>query len=189
MNNEEFYGSQYKYLKRIQRNVYNILLDLKEDNPENIMYVTSRLKAADSALEKLNRKNIDYSELYTAMHDIIGFRIICPFISDVFKVVQMVKEISIFTVISEKNYINNPKPNGYQSYHIIVQVAPDISIEIQIRTIALDFWCALEHKLKYKKNIPDEEKITTELKTIMDNIVCMDRKMEEIKQIIDAANE
>ena len=90
----------------------------------------------------------------------LGIRIICNYIDDVYKVAEMLKNYKDLTVVMEKDYIKNPKPNGYRSYHIIFQLSLDLAgeitpvyVEIQIRTIAMDFWSSLEHEMKYKKNV------------------------------------
>lgn len=187
MINEEFYGEHYTRLKRTQRDIFNILNDLKEDHGKHFMYISTRIKTADSVQEKMKRKNISKENLYKDMADIIGFRIICPFQSDIYYVVEKIREESAITILEEKNYLKNPKPSGYQSYHLIVEAKNGQKAEIQIRTIALDFWAALEHKLRYKKDIQNEPLIAEELRRVAKNISSLDSDMETLREMI--ANE
>lgn len=180
MTNEEFYGEDYKKIQRAQRDFFNVLSDLKEDNPEQFMYISTRIKSADSVMEKSERKGVTYEEI----SDIVGFRVVCPFIFDIYYVADKIKEIPNITVITEKDYIKDPKPSGYKSYHLILKTQYDTKIEIQIRTIAIDFWAALEHKIRYKKNIQNEKLIADELKRIANNITSLDIDMETLKDII-----
>ena len=124
---------------------------------------------------------------------LLGMRIICNYIDDVYEVAEMLKNYKDLTVVMEKDYIKNPKPNGYRSYHIIFQLSLDLAgeitpvyIEIQIRTIAMDFWSSLEHEMKYKKNIKNQELIMQELKRCADEIATTDLNMQTIKKLIDA---
>ena len=124
---------------------------------------------------------------------LLGIRIICNYIDDVYKVAEMLKNYKDLTVVMEKDYIKNPKPNGYRSYHIIFQLSLDLAgeitpvyVEIQIRTIAMDFWSSLEHEMKYKKNVKNQELIMQELKRCADEIATTDLNMQTIKKMIDA---
>ena len=119
-------------------------------------------------------------------------RIICNYIDDVYEVANMLKNFRDLKVIKEKDYIKNPKPNGYRSYHIIFELSLEIEgeikkvfVEIQIRTIAMEFWSSLEHEMKYKKNIKNQELIVEELKRCADEIATIDLKMQTIKKMID----
>ena len=124
---------------------------------------------------------------------LLGMRIICNYIEDVYEVAEMLKHYRDLEVIMEKDYIKNPKPNGYRSYHIIFKLNLDLAgeitpvyIEIQIRTIAMDFWSSLEHEMKYKKNVKNQELIVEELKRCADEIATTDLNMQTIKKMIDA---
>ncbi len=119
-------------------------------------------------------------------------RIICNYIDDVYEVANMLKNFRDLKVIREKDYIKNPKPNGYRSYHIIFELSLEIEgeikpvfVEIQIRTIAMEFWASLEHEMKYKKNIKDQQLIVEELKRCADEIATIDLNMQTIKKMID----
>lgn len=123
---------------------------------------------------------------------LLGMRIICNYIDDVYEVANMLKNFRDLKVIKEKDYIKNPKPNGYRSYHIIFELSLEIEgeikkvfVEIQIRTIAMEFWSSLEHEMKYKKNIKNQELIVEELKRCADEIATIDLNMQTIKKMID----
>ena len=122
----------------------------------------------------------------------LGMRIICNYIDDVYQVANMLKNFKDLKVIREKDYIKNPKPNGYRSYHIIFELSLEIEedcrpvfVEIQIRTIAMEFWSSLEHEMKYKRNVKNQQLIVEELKRCADEIATIDLNMQTIKKMID----
>ncbi|WP_214484865.1 GTP pyrophosphokinase family protein [Bacillus sp. SM2101] len=130
-----------------------------------IEHTNSRLKSPESILKKIERKGLDLSltNIRENIMDIAGIRITCSFISDIYKIKDMLEQQKDITVIESKDYIKKPKSNGYQSLHLIIQIPIFMSdredlvpVEIQIRTIAMDFWASLEHKIyyKYNKEIP-----------------------------------
>lgn len=159
-----------------------------------IEYITSRIKSEKSMKDKLKRKNLDVT-LYNALnkvYDAAGIRIICPYIDDVYKVADMLKRYSDLRVVKEKDYIKNPKENGYRSYHIIFELSLDLAgtikkvfVEVQIRTIAMDFWSSLEHEMKYKKNIKNPEIIAEELRECANQIATTDINMQSIRNMIN----
>ena len=159
-----------------------------------IEYITNRVKSEESTKEKLKRKKlpINLEIALTKIYDVAGIRIICAYIDDVYTVVKMLKKFKDLKILKEKDYIKNPKPNGYRSYHIVFQVPLDIAgelhpvnIEIQIRTIAMDFWASLEHEMKYKKNIKNQKMIVEELKRCADEIATTDINMQAIRNMIN----
>ena len=159
-----------------------------------IEYITSRVKNEESMKEKLKRKKlpINLETALTKIYDAAGIRIICAYIDDVYTVVKMLKKFKDLKILKEKDYIKNPKSNGYRSYHIVFQVPLDIAgevhpvnIEIQIRTIAMDFWASLEHEMKYKKNIKNQKMIGEELKRCADEIATTDINMQTIRNMIN----
>jgi putative GTP pyrophosphokinase len=167
---------------------------LHDYNP--IEHTKSRVKSLESILNKIARKGCGTSlqEIRENIKDIAGLRITCSFISDIYSICDMLQKQSDLTVVSIKDYIQNPKPNGYQSLHMQVKVPVFMSdrtelvdVEIQIRTIAMDFWASLEHKIfyKYDKAVPPD--LLRELKEAADTATELDRKMqrlhEEINQI------
>ena len=126
-----------------------------------IEYITSRVKTEESMKEKLKRKKlpINLETALTKIYDAAGIRIICAYIDDVYTVVKMLKKFKDLKILKEKDYIKNPKKSGYTSLHLIVEVPVEtelgkvyVKAEIQIRTMAMDFWASLEHELKYKNN-------------------------------------
>ncbi|RIU92792.1 GTP pyrophosphokinase [Oceanobacillus picturae] len=160
---------------------------IHEYNP--IEHVNSRLKAPESILKKVKKKGYELSlpAIRENVRDIAGIRITCSFISDIYEISDMLQRQKDITVIECKDYIKNPKPNGYQSLHLILQVPIFMSdreenmyVEIQIRTIAMDFWASLEHKIYYKYNKEVPAHLTEELKEAADSATKLDRKMEEI---------
>ena len=139
-------------------------ISVQNYNP--IEHVTSRLKTERSIARKLEREGheVNLRNIDTYLNDIAGVRIVCSFTSDIYKIADLISEQDDIKVLIVKNYIANPKSNGYKSYHMIVTIPiylsdgkEDVRVEIQIRTIAMDFWASLEHKIYYKfeGNAPD----------------------------------
>ena len=160
-----------------------------EYNP--IEHVKSRMKNPESILKKVQRRGYDWTidSIRENVRDIAGIRINCSFVSDIYKVSEMLQKQKDITVVEFKDYIAAPKPNGYQSLHMILQIpvfmsdrTEDVYVEVQIRTIAMDFWASLEHKIyyKYDKDVPQHLK--DELKEAAETIMALDRKMELIHQ-------
>ena len=154
------YEEALKNLKRKLEELYEEYSNSKEDNP--IEHIKYRLKSKDSTKTKLYNKALEYNEenIEKNVSDVVGARIVCSFLSDVKKVITSLKNHPELQVISCKDYITNPKLNGYSSYHMIVRVPVIINeqityvkAEIQIRTIAMDMWASLDHKIRYKKGI------------------------------------
>ena len=155
--------------------------------------IESRVKDAESILDKFDRKGFELSmESITQLEDIAGVRIICSFIDDIYHIVNMLTRQDDILLINSKDYIANPKENGYRSYHMIVQVpvffsnrTQNLKVEIQIRTIAMNFWASLEHKLKYKKAQNNENELTERLKRCADIIHQTDLEMQLIRKEIE----
>jgi len=167
-----------------------------------IEHTKSRLKSPESIMNKMFRKNheLTFESIKQNIKDIAGVRITCSFISDIYRIKDMLCNQSDLRVLEVKDYIENPKPNGYQSLHLLVEVPVYMSngeeracVEIQIRTIAMDFWASLEHKIFYKYNKDVPEHLTRELKSAADSANALDQQMErlhrEIQEIKDAENE
>ena len=155
--------------------------------------ITSRIKDPMSIAEKLQRKGLPLTvdNMVNKLYDIAGIRVTCPFISDVYHVTQMLLQQDDIDLIEMKDYIKNPKPSGYRSLHVIVKVGVyfsdqkrEIPVEIQIRTIAMDFWASLEHQLHYKKDYEMPKDISKELKAIADTITEKDKRMQELAKNI-----
>ena len=179
--------------------VLNDELSIKNQrNP--IEMIKSRVKKPISIVEKLQRRNLPVSleSMMNKLDDVAGIRVICSFVDDIYAVANMLVSQDDITVIAIKDYIKNPKPNGYRSYHLIIEIPvffseekKNLRVEVQIRTIAMDFWASVEHKVRYKKNIPDSEaeQLAAELSSCADQIAAMDNKMEEIRRRIAEAEE
>ena len=159
-----------------------------------IEHLKSRLKTPESIAAKLKRKGheITIENARDYIHDIAGIRIICSFTSDIYTIFSLIKKQSDLKLIKIKDYIKNPKENGYKSLHLIVEVpvfltnrTEHVKVEIQIRTIAMDFWASLEHKIYYKfhKIIPED--IIAQLKECADVIDFLDEKMLKIKNEVE----
>ena len=164
---------------------------LSEQSP--ISSVSSRRKKTFSILEKLKRQGdtISLKSIQENLNDVAGIRGICSFLDDIYKVARILVQQDDIKLIRVKDYIQNPKPNGYRSYHMIVEVPVFFSnekrpmrVEVQIRTVAMDFWASLEHQMKYKQDIDNAEEIMRELKDCADTIAETDMKMLKIREKI-----
>ncbi len=158
-----------------------------------IEYTKSRIKTPASIYNKLIRKGFEVSleSIAENLQDIAGTRIICSFTSDIYRLAEMISRQNDIEVITIKDYIKNPKPNGYRSYHMLVKVPIFLSnkvekviVELQIRTIAMDFWASLEHKIYYKFEGNAPKSITNDLKECADMAHALDEKMLSINNDI-----
>lgn len=172
MTYEEFYGSDYDKFKNVLNQVLNTI---QSSTFDCIQYTTSRIKSPESVLNKIGND-------YSLLHDIIGVRIICSFVDEIYEVKDRI--VSYFKVVEIRDYLKQPKPSGYRSLHVIIKVDGCL-VEIQVRTIALDFWANLEHQIHYKKHIEDEELIRSELKRCADEIASLDLSFQTIKDRIE----
>ena len=158
--------------------------------------IKSRVKKPKSIMEKLKRRGLEISveSMVNNLDDVAGIRIICSFVDDIYKVAEMLVRQDDVTVVAVKDYIKNPKPNGYRSYHMIIEIPvffaegkTPIRAEIQIRTIGMDFWASLEHQLRYKKDLGNNEQyalITQKLTECARTITATDNQMQDIKNLI-----
>ncbi|MBS4201936.1 GTP pyrophosphokinase family protein [Bacillus sp. FJAT-49732] len=178
----------------------NILSDefnyIHDYNP--IENVKSRVKSPESIFKKMLRKGFDFSpdSIRENIRDIAGVRITCSFISDIYVLSEMLQNQGDIKVVEVKDYIKNPKPNGYQSLHMIVEIPIFMSdrtehtyVEIQIRTIAMDFWASLEHKIYYKYNKEIPEGLANELRNAAVVAAELDRKMEWLHKEVSVIKE
>lgn len=159
--------------------------------------IKSRLKKPESIYKKLERKGypVTIENIREYITDVAGLRVICSFPDDIYRLAELLVRQDDIILLKEKDYIKSPKPNGYRSLHLILDVPvflPDnkkyIKAEVQFRTIAMDFWASLEHKLKYKKDIDNTEEIERQLKACADSIEELDYQMQEIRNKIDNPN-
>jgi putative GTP pyrophosphokinase len=165
---------------------------LHDYNP--IEHTKSRVKSPESIMKKLYRKGGAGSlkEIRESITDIAGIRITCSFVSDIYRVSSLLQNQNDLEVVSVKDYIKDPKPNGYQSLHLLVKVPVFMSdrqesvyVEVQIRTIAMDFWASLEHKIFYKFNGTVPQRLLDELKEAADSASELDEKMERLHREVD----
>lgn len=164
--------------------------DCEEEQLQSILYIKTRIKTPESMMEKLKKRGLT-EDSHTALantHDAIGIRVICSFVENVYSIAGWLEQRKDIQILEKKDYIAYPKPNGYRSLHLIIQFKENhlkgITAEIQIRTIAIDFWAALEHQMKYKRNVEHEETIRRELKRCADEIASVDLSMQTIRDII-----
>ena len=161
-----------------------------------IEHIKARIKTPESIVKKLRRYGLDFTldNMEEAVNDIAGVRITCSFTSDIFRLADMIRDQKDIKVLSTKDYITAPKPSGYRSYHMIISVPvyfsdriKDVKVEIQIRTVAMDFWASLEHKINYKFEGNAPQHIKEELIECSEMIANLDAKMlslnEEILEI------
>ena len=172
-------------------NVLNEQFSLEYDrNP--IESIKSRIKSMESLAKKVRERNIPITveAIEENIHDVAGIRVICSFPEDIYMLADCLLQQDDITLIEKKDYIKNPKPSGYRSLHLIVSVPiflknekRNMKVEVQLRTIAMDFWASLEHKLRYKKNIPAQvvDELAKELKDCAEQSASLDRKMQEIR--------
>lgn len=172
---------------------------LEQDyNP--IETIKSRLKSMDSIVEKLQRKNLplELESIENNMKDVAGIRVICPFLSDIYRMASCLMEQDDILLIEKKDYIKNPKKNGYRSLHLIVETPIFLQkekrmmkVEVQFRTIAMDFWASLEHRMHYKKNLDDkmQEMLVAELRDCAEESANLDIRMETVKDYIEENTE
>lgn len=199
-NNKNFNSLMMKYrcaIREIQTKLEVLDDEFSVANQRNpISSIKSRIKTPASIYEKLRRRDLPFTEesIVQNLDDVAGIRVICPFISDIYTVANLITSQDDITVLKIKDYIKIPKTNGYRSYHMIIEVPVFFSAgkqqmrtEIQIRTIGMDFWASLDHQLHYKKDISavkDIAAIEQELIRCADTVNLTDRHMEEIKDVI-----
>ena len=154
-----------------------------------IEFVKTRIKSPQSIAEKLNRRGLEISvdNMVEHLNDVAGVRVVCSFIDDIYEVAEMLARQSDINVLEIKDYIKNPKENGYRSYHMIIEIpvffsdkTMNMRVEIQIRTIAMDFWASLEHDLHYKNDKDIPEDICRQMIDSANEIAEIDLKMQEI---------
>ncbi len=203
---ENIYGKYFSTLEVIMENIVEKIKAYNEEEIEKngeaaYEHLIYRIKSSDSMSEKCVRKSLPQTT-YSALHEIqdaIGIRIVCRFIDDIYTNLKYIRKLKDIRIIEEKDYIKNVKPNGYRSYHIIIEITQpfeDVTgknpghffAELQIRTIAMDTWASLEHQMKYKHNIKNSDLIVRELKRCADELAACDISMQTIRNLIKADN-
>lgn len=196
INSLDYEMLKYKFaLNMLETEIRILIEEFQFKNKYNpVEHIKSRIKSKESAIKKLQNKNyeVNLHNLKTHVHDMVGIRIVCSFLSDVNDIVKMIEDSKHIKIKEKKDYISTPKDTGYTSYHLIVYVPiyldnkeELIEAEIQIRTIAMDFWASLDHKIQYK--FPNEipEDIKQELYNCSLSIKALDRKMFVLNEIVN----
>lgn len=196
--NTSFDYEMLKYqfaLNMLETEIKILIEEFQFKNKYNpVEHIKSRIKTKESAIKKLQNKNyeVNIQNLKAHVHDMVGIRIVCSFLSDVIDIVKIIEDSKHIIIKEKKDYISSPKDTGYTSYHLIVYVPiyldqkeELVEAEIQIRTIAMDFWASLDHKIQYKfpNEIPDE--IKNELYNCSLSIKALDRKMLALNEIVN----
>ena len=173
--------------------ILNEEFSLQHDrNP--IESMKSRLKSPSSIMNKMHKRGLplDFPTMQANIMDIAGVRVICSFEEDVFFLAKCLKDQSDIEIVTEKDYISNPKPNGYRSLHLIVEIPIFLhdekrmmKVEVQFRTISMDFWASLEHKIRYKKDLPVIDEIDRELLECAELSAQLEDRMERIQKLAD----
>lgn len=196
----EFYGEHLILLEGIISEFLSCLSMIRRcrasrGQGDPIASVQARIKRADSMKRKLARQNLPITaeSALRRVWDAAGVRLICPFVQNIDQTVALVRTIPGVRILREKDYIRTPKPNGYRSYHLVLSLPlrflgaeehDPVWLEVQLRTIAMDCWASIEHQLKYKRNIPNQELIVRELKRCADEIASTDLSLQTIRELI-----
>lgn len=196
MTPEEFYGTHYADLIAAQHALDTCVERyMKEheadDDLKPVVYHTSRIKSPESLCAKLRGMGLEETAeaaLANEVHDIVGERVICAFSDDVYRVAEWFDAQEDYAIERRKDYISCPKPSGYRSLHLILRVGRGPFAggleEVQLRTISMDFWSTLEHKIKYKKQVGNPDLMRDELKRCADEIASIDLSMTAIRDMI-----
>ena len=207
MNKEEaeYYGEYTEILTYTEQEILkelNDILDELTEDPERSPYehIISRIKSPESVRDKLRQKGFadDVLTGIIKLSDVIGIRVVTHFVGDIYLILSKLREHEAWEIVKEKDYIARPKENGYRSYHVILKVPvcreddftkskdfPDsLNIEIQLRTIAMDCWAALEHQIRYKKDVKNTVLIADELKRCADEMASTDLTMQTIRDVL-----
>ena len=190
---------KYNFALQLLETQFNILIkEFEFKNKYNpVEHMKSRLKTEKSIIDKLNKKGYEITakNMISHVHDIIGIRIVCSFLDDVYDIVDIIKSSKQFKIKEEKDYIKNPKSTGYMSYHLIVLVpiylnetVEHVEAEIQIRTSAMDFWASIDHKVQYKFPSEIPEEVKKEMYNCSLDIRKLDEKMQQLNEFVNKYN-
>lgn len=196
---DDFFTIQCRYsaaMKEVQTKLEILDDEFQMKHRRNpIHHIESRLKSIQSMMEKLSRKKyaVSMQSAVENLTDIAGIRVICSYVQDVYTVARLLTTQDDVRLIETRDYIRTPKANGYRSLHLLVEIPiflqegrMMVPVEVQIRTIAMDFWASLEHNLRYKAAGRVPEDICTELQEVGEDIAALDQKMQSIHDRIDA---
>ena len=202
MQEQDIYGKYGVYLPKILDDLSQRIQEandrVKQETGQKLFeHFNARVKQAASMEEKCQRKNLPRVPVSALkeIRDAIGIRIVCGFIEDIYQTIEVLRQLEGCEIVLEKDYIRAVKPNGYRSYHLILEVETPYEdchgqnpgryfVEIQLRTIAMDSWASLEHQMKYKHEIKDSKRIVRELKRCADELASCDVTMQTIRNLI-----
>ena len=202
MQEQDIYGKYGDYLPKILEDLSQRIQEandrVKQETGQKLFeHFNARIKQAASMEEKCQRKNLPRvpESALKEIRDAIGIRIVCGFIEDIYQTIEVLRQLEGCEIVLEKDYIRAAKPNGYRSYHLILEVETPYEdchgqnpgryfVEIQLRTIAMDSWASLEHQMKYKHEIKDSKRIARELKRCADELASCDVTMQTIRNLI-----
>ena len=202
MQEQDIYGKYGVYLPKILDDLSKRIQEandrVKQETGQKLFeHFNARVKQAASMEEKCRRKNLPRvpESALKEIRDAIGIRIVCGFIEDIYQTIEVLRQLEGCEIVLEKDYIRAAKPNGYRSYHLILEVETPYEdcrgqspgryfVEIQLRTIAMDSWASLEHQMKYKHEIKDSKRIVRELKRCADELASCDVTMQTIRNLI-----
>lgn len=202
MHEQAIYGKYGDYLLKILEDISQRIKaenkKIKQETGHKLFeHFNARVKDEASMLEKCTRKNLPQTpeSSLKKIRDAIGIRIVCGFIDDIYQTIDVIRGLEGCKIILEKDYILSAKPNGYRSYHLILEVETlyedclgnqpgSYFVEVQLRTIAMDSWASLEHQMKYKHEIKDTKRIVRELKRCADELASCDVTMQTIRNLI-----
>ncbi|EGD38252.1 GTP pyrophosphokinase family protein [Streptococcus sanguinis] len=202
MQEQDIYGKYGVYLPKILDDLSQRIQEandrVKQETGQKLFeHFNARIKQAASMEEKCQRKNLPRvpESALKEIRDAIGIRIVCGFIEDIYQTIEVIRQLEDCEIVLEKDYIRAAKPNGYRSYHLILEVETPYEdchgqnpgryfVEIQLRTIAMDSWASLEHQMKYKHEIKDSKRIVRELKRCADELASCDVTMQTIRNLI-----
>ena len=195
---DDFFSIQCRYsaaMKEVQTKLEILDDEFQMKHRRNpIHHIESRLKSIQSIMEKLSRKNfaVSMKSAVANLTDIAGIRVICPYVEDAYTVAKLLTSQDDVHLKEIRDYIRHPKPNGYRSLHLILEIPVFLQegrimvpVEVQIRTIAMDFWASLEHDLRYKTHGIVPQDISDELQQVGEDIARLDQKMQSIHDRID----
>ena len=195
---DDFFAVQCRYqaaIRQVQTKLENLDDEFQMKHRRNpIHHMQSRMKTIRSMMEKLQRKNLQRSIASAVgnLTDIAGIRVICSYLQDVYTVADLLTSQDDVHVVKVRDYIKNPKSNGYRSLHLVVEVPVYLSegrlsvpVEVQIRTIAMDFWATLEHSLRYKAQDQVPQSISDELQQTATDIAALDQRMQAIHDKVE----
>ena len=189
---ESIYGEQREQLKAVMNRLQDDISEVRKQieaqtGIDPVEHCLARIKSEESMREKCRRKGLPETpeSALDEIHDAIGLRVVCAFLDDVYAIRDFLAGLPHCEIVEEKDYIRHAKPNGYRSYHMILRVDGSYYAEIQLRTISMDTWAALEHHLKYKKQVPKHvDLIVKELKRCADELASTDVSMQTIRDMI-----